>query len=59
VTEISLDAIVDEKRGPVYSSRIKLLQNRIKVDGKVVMLSSGMSLIAEIITGWRQVISYL
>lgn len=59
VTEISPDAIVDEKRGLVYPARIKLLQNRIKVDGKVVMLSSGMSLMAEIVTGRRRVISYL
>jgi len=59
VVEISPDAIVDEKRGLVYPTRIKLLQNRIKVDGKVVMLSSGMSLMAEIVTGRRRVISYL
>ena len=59
VTEISPDAIVDEKRGLVYPARIKILQNRIKVDGKVVMLSSGMSLMAEIVTGRRRVISYL
>lgn len=59
VSEVSPDAIVDEKRGLVFPARIKLLQNRIMVDGKVVILSSGMSVTAEIVTGKRTVINYL
>lgn len=59
VTEISPDAIVDEKRGLVFPVRIKLRQKQFRVDGSYRPLFSGMSLTAEIVTGKRSVISYL
>jgi hemolysin D len=59
VTEISPDAIVDEKRGLVFPARIRLTQRQFKVDGVEKTLSSGMSVSAEIVTGKRRVISYL
>jgi hemolysin D len=59
VTEISPDAIVDEKRGLVFPARIRLTQRQFRVDGVEKTLSSGMSVSAEIVTGKRRVISYL
>lgn len=59
VTEVSPDAIVDEKRGLVFPVRIKLSQDQFKVDGKPRPLFSGMGVSAEIVTGKRTVISYL
>jgi hemolysin D len=59
VTEISPDAIVDEKRGLVFPVRIKLAQSQFKVEGQSRPLFSGMSVSAEIVTGKRRVISYI
>lgn len=59
VTEISPDAIVDEKRGLVFPVRIKLSQSQFKVQGQTRQLFSGMSVSAEIVTGKRRVISYI
>ncbi|MBI3524413.1 MAG: HlyD family type I secretion periplasmic adaptor subunit [Betaproteobacteria bacterium] len=58
VTHVSHDAINDEKRGLVYSARIKLERATIQVDGKTVSLSPGMAASVEIKTGTRQVIEY-
>lgn len=59
VTEISPDAIVDEKRGLVFPARIKITQKNLRLAGKPVILTSGMSVMAEIVTGKRTVISYI
>jgi hemolysin D len=58
VTQVSGDAIADEKRGLVYAARVKLAKTSLNVDGKTVNLSPGMAVTAEIKTGKRRVIEY-
>ncbi len=58
VTSVSHDAIQDEKRGLIYSTRVKLNQSQMKVDGAMVNLSPGMAVSVEIKTGQRRVIDY-
>lgn len=58
VTAVSRDAINDEKRGLIYLSRIRLAKTVIDVDGKLVRLSPGMSVTAELRTGKRRVIEF-
>jgi hemolysin D len=59
VLNVSEDAIEDEKRGLIYSSRIRLKSNQIQVNGRQVALSPGMSVTAEIKTDRRRVINYV
>ena len=59
VTHVSQDAIQDEKKGLIYSTRILLNKNSIFVDGKNLPLSAGMSVNVEIKTGTRRVIEYV
>lgn len=59
VSEISPDAIVDERRGLVFPARIKVGKKRVMLDRKQITLTSGMSVVAEIVTGKRTVIGYL
>ncbi|MDP3845823.1 MAG: HlyD family type I secretion periplasmic adaptor subunit, partial [Pseudomonas sp.] len=58
VVSISNDAIEDEKRGLLYSTRIQLKENSIKVGGKQILLSAGMAVRAEVKTDKRKVIDY-
>ncbi|PWK30690.1 HlyD family type I secretion periplasmic adaptor subunit [Cupriavidus plantarum] len=58
VTSVSDDAINDEKRGLVYSMRVKLSRAWIDVEGKRVNFTPGMAATAEIKTGKRKVIEY-
>jgi hemolysin D len=58
VTQVSSDAIQDEKRGLIYAARVKLERPTLKVDGRTVNLSPGMAVTAEIKTGKRRVIEY-
>lgn len=58
VTQLSHDAIQDEKSGLVYSARVRLARSTIDVDGKTVNLSPGMAVTTEIKTGKRRVIEY-
>lgn len=58
VSHVSLDAISDEKKGLIYSTRIRPQHATINVDGKTVRLSPGMAITAEIKTGKRRVIEY-
>ncbi|HBN09060.1 MAG TPA: hemolysin secretion protein D [Cyanobacteria bacterium UBA8530] len=59
VTSVSHDAISDEKRGLIYSSRVKMERTRINVDGTEVNLSPGMAVTVEVKTGKRRVVEYL
>lgn len=59
VTQVSRDAIQDEKRGLIYSVRIMLEQPSIMVEGRDVPLSAGMSVSVEIKTGDRRIIEYV
>ncbi len=58
VTHVSHDAISDDKRGLIYSTRIKLDKPAMRVEGKTVNLSPGMAVTVEIKTGQRRVIEY-
>lgn len=58
VTHVSNDAIQDEKRGLVYSSRVKLERSTVQVENKLVNLAPGMAVTVEIKTGMRRVIEY-
>jgi len=55
---VSHDAINDEKRGLIYSTRVKMDRAKINVDGTDVNLSPGMAVSVEIKTGKRRVIEY-
>ncbi|WP_402718178.1 HlyD family type I secretion periplasmic adaptor subunit [Janthinobacterium rivuli] len=59
VSSVSRDAVEDEKKGPVYAVRITLQQPSIVIDGRLVPLSAGMAVRAEIRTGTRRVIEYV
>jgi len=58
VTDVSRDAIADEKRGLLYAVRVQLARTRIDVDGSEVPLGFGMVAHVEIKTGRRRVISF-
>ena len=58
VVSISNDAIEDEQRGRVYSSRIRLKVDSLLVKGERVALTPGMSVTAEVKTDHRRVIDY-
>lgn len=58
VKSVSTDAIEDEKRGLIYSSKITLDTDHLIIDGKSVPLTPGMSVSAEVKTDTRRVIEY-
>ncbi|MDB5799911.1 MAG: hemolysin secretion protein [Rhodocyclales bacterium] len=58
VTSVSNDAINDEKRGLIYTAKVKMDRSTLDVDGKQVNLSPGMAVGVEIKTGKRRVIEY-
>ena len=58
VTTVSDDAIVDEKRGLIYSMRLLMAKNTIQVENKTVKLMPGMAVTAEVKTGKRKIIEY-
>ncbi|HLA35935.1 MAG TPA: HlyD family type I secretion periplasmic adaptor subunit [Rhodocyclaceae bacterium] len=58
VTHVSHDAINDEKRGLIYSARVRLEHATIAVDGRTVNLTPGMAVSVEIKTAKRRLIEY-
>ncbi|WP_416468016.1 HlyD family type I secretion periplasmic adaptor subunit [Pseudomonas sp. LFS044] len=58
VLSISDDAIEDERRGLVYSARIGLGKESLRVAEKNMPLTAGMSVRAEVIVDRRKIISY-
>lgn len=58
VTSVSDDAIVDEKRGLIYSMRLLMEKNTIQIENKNVKLMPGMAVTAEVKTGKRRIIEY-
>lgn len=58
VTQVSSDAIQDEKLGLVYSTRVKLAKDTLQVENKTVRLTPGMAVTVEVKTGTRRVIEY-
>ncbi|WP_342618389.1 HlyD family type I secretion periplasmic adaptor subunit [Rhodoferax sp. GW822-FHT02A01] len=59
VVHVSRDAIKDDKKGWIYSTKIALDQSSINVDGKNMLLSAGMTTNVEIKTGDRRIIEYV
>jgi len=58
VTHVSQDAIADEKRGLIYSMRVKLDRATVQVENKLVHLAPGMAATVEVKTGKRRVIEF-
>lgn len=58
VVSISNGAIEDEKKGLLYSTRIQLKKNSIQVGDKLVAISPGMAVTAEVKTDKRRVFDY-
>jgi len=56
--QLSSDAINDEKRGLIYSAKVRLPRTTMRVEKKTVNLTSGMAVTVEIKTGQRRVIDY-
>lgn len=56
--QVSSDAIQDEQRGLIYSTRVKLDRATIRVENKTVRLTPGMAVTVEVKTGKRRVIEY-
>lgn len=59
VSHVSRDAIQDEKKGLIYSVIVALDRPTIRVEGREMPLSAGMSANVEIKTGTRRVIEYV
>lgn len=55
---LSSDAVNDEKRGPIYQSRIHMQASKLKVEDKWMNLSPGMAVTVEVKTGQRRLIEY-
>lgn len=58
VSFVSSDAVNDEHRGLVFPVRLRLARSEIQVDERMVNLSAGMAVTAEIKTGQRRIIEY-
>ena len=58
IRDLSNDATSDDRLGLVYQAQIGLKQNRLRVNGKWVNLSPGMSVTVEIKTGTRRIIEF-
>ncbi|MFS4581504.1 HlyD family type I secretion periplasmic adaptor subunit [Phaeobacter sp. C3_T13_0] len=59
VTNVSGDAIEDERLGLVYPARVKLERLEVDSGSETIALSPGMSVSAEIKTGDRRIIDYI
>jgi hemolysin D len=58
VMHVSSDAISDEKRGLIYSTRVRLQRATMQIENKTVNLAPGMVVAVEMKTGTRRVIEY-
>ncbi len=67
VSTLSADAVVDDKRAKdpsgqspaFFAARLTLARGDIDVDGRMIHLTPGMNVTAEIKTGQRRVIDFL
>ncbi len=59
VSDLTSDAIVDEKKGLIYKLRLKMHQSQMQIDGRTVDLLPGMAVVAEVKTGKRRLIEYV
>lgn len=58
VSRVTADAVNDDKRGAIFPAALHLKSHQMRVDGKLITLSPGMNLTAEIKTGKRRIIEY-
>lgn len=58
ITSVSHDAINDERRGLIYSTRVKMNKTTLNVDDIDINLTPGMAVSVEVKTGKRRVIEY-
>ncbi len=59
VIDVSPDAVVDEKLGPVYLAKVELAQQYLTVRGREAPLQPGMTVTADIRTGERRLLEYV
>lgn len=59
VTIVTADAVTDEKKGSYYPATLEFSKKDMLIDGKLVALSPGMNITAEIKTGHRRIIEYM
>ncbi len=58
ITQVSSDAIADEKLGLIYAAKVHLDKDTLNVGNKIVRLTPGMAVTVEVKTGTRRVIEY-
>lgn len=58
ITQVSSDAIADERLGLIYATKVKLNKDTFNVGNKIVRLTPGMVVTVEVKTGTRRVIEY-
>lgn len=58
VIHVSHDAIQDEKKGLIYSTRVQLAKATMQVEDKFIKLTPGMAVTVEVKTANRRVIEY-
>jgi len=58
ISQVSSDAIADEKLGLIYATKVKLDKDVLYVGNKIVRLMPGMAVTVEVKTGTRRVIEY-
>ena len=59
VDNVTADAVTDEKLGSFFPATLTLSKRAMSIDGKLIALSPGMNVTAEIKTGKRRIIEYL
>ena len=58
ITQVSSDAIADDKLGLIYATRVKLAKDTLQVENKIIRMTPGMAVTVEVKTGKRRVIEY-
>ncbi len=59
IEQIAADALVHERLGSVYPIKVGLAREHLHVDGRVVPLTPGMQLTAEVKTGERTILEFI
>lgn len=57
--DVSDDAVQDEKRGLLFTARVLLEKNTMRIEDKLIHLSPGMAVTVEVKTGKRRLIEYV
>jgi hemolysin D len=57
--DVSDDAVQDEKRGLLFTARVLLQKNTMRIEDKLIHLSPGMAVTVEVKTGKRRLIEYI